>query len=164
MKLRVLFLIVLLMSAVPADAYKQSTHIEMSKFAVLGSAIKNDPAVMSNLGLPPYATTPKFPGSGLFASPVSITTLIQNGAHDEDDGTRSLHHFFNPLTNASMYTPPLSDSPDWAVSAPDDSSSVKFSFQQAREYLWQATANLSFPRFFMVLRGGVKGPGSNSKR
>lgn len=40
-----------------------------------------------------------------------------------------------------MYTPLWSDSPDWAVSAPGDPSLMKFTFPEAREYLWQATAN-----------------------
>ena len=92
MKLRLLFLIASLMSAGPACAYKQSTHMRMSDKAIIASDINNDPAVMSNLGLPPYATTPKFPGSGLFASPVSITTLVQRGANEEDDGLRSLNY------------------------------------------------------------------------
>ncbi len=141
MKLRLLLLVVSLTSAPPAVAYQQSTHKEMSKNALEASDINKDPAVMSQLGLRPYATDPTFPTSDFFASPATISELFEKGAIDEDDNTRSLHHFFNPLTNASMYTPPWSDSPDWTVSAPDDTSSVKFSFQQAREYLWQATAN-----------------------
>ena len=139
--LRLLLLVASLISAPQAVAYKQSTHVAMSRNAVIASDINKDPAVMSQLGLPPYATDPSFFASGLFPPPATILELFAKGANDEDDNTRSLHHFFNPLTNASMYTPPWSDSPDWTVSAPDDPNSVKFSFQQAREYLWQATAN-----------------------
>ncbi|CAH1194090.1 conserved exported hypothetical protein [Candidatus Nitrotoga sp. BS] len=141
MKVRLLVLVASLISAPPVAAYKQSTHEAMSRNAVIASDINKDSAVMSQLGLPPFATDPRFSTSAFFASPTTILELFAKGANDEDDGLRSLHHFFNPLTNASMYTPPWSDSPDWAVSAPDDPSSVKFSFKQAREYLWQATAN-----------------------
>lgn len=142
MKLRLLLLVASLISAPPAVAYQQSTHQIMSRNAVIASDINKDPAVMSQLGLPPYATDPTFFASGLFAPPATISELFEKGAIDEDDNIRSFHHFFNPLTKeGSMYTPPWSNSPDWANSAPDDSNSVKFSFQQAREYLWQATAN-----------------------
>ena len=141
MKLRLLLLVASLISAPPAVAYKPSTHQIMSRNAVIASDINKDPSVMSQLGLPPYAAKPTFSASALFTPPATISELFEKGAIDEDDDTRSLHHFFNPLTNASMYTPPWSDSPDWTVSAPDDPSSVKLSFQQAREYLWLATAN-----------------------
>jgi hypothetical protein len=41
-----------------------------------------------------------------------------------------------------MYTPfSWLDSPDWAVSAPGVLSFTKFTFPEAREHLWQATAN-----------------------
>ena len=141
MKLRLLLLVASLISSPPAVAYKQSTHKKMSNNAVEASDINKDPAVMSQLGLPPYATDPTFSASDFFVPPATISELFEKGAIDEDEGDRSLHHFFNPLTNASMYTPFSSDSPDWADSAPDDPSLVKFSFQEAREYLWQATAN-----------------------
>jgi hypothetical protein len=72
MKLRLLLLVASLISAPPAAAYKQSTHEAMSEKAVGASDINKDPAVMSQLGLPPYATKPTFSTSDFFASPATI--------------------------------------------------------------------------------------------
>ena len=130
-----------LLSTASAFAYDPDTHMKMSDKAVIASTINTDPTVMSNLGLPPYAIDPTFPGSGSLASPAKISELVQNGANEEDGGLRSLHHFFNPLTGTSVLTPPNSHSPDWAIDGIGDPSSVQFSFKAAREYQWQAVAN-----------------------
>ena len=66
MKLRLLLLVASLISAPLAVAYQQSTHQIMSRNAVIASDINKDPAVMSQLGLPPYATKPTFSGLRLF--------------------------------------------------------------------------------------------------
>jgi hypothetical protein len=65
MKLRLLLLVASLISSPPVAAYQKSTHKEMSGKAVKASDINKDPAVMSQLGLPPFATDPSFSTSAL---------------------------------------------------------------------------------------------------
>jgi hypothetical protein len=143
MKLRPLLFALLLGLSTSASAYKGSSHMTMSDAALNASDIAQNPQVMSDLGLPSFATKPVFPDIGLFSVPNTISGLIQNGAIFEDADIRGMHHFFNPVSGTSRYytTFGLSASPDWALSASDDPSTIKYSFQAARQYQWQATAN-----------------------
>lgn len=74
-----------------------------------------------------------------------LYALVQDGSWLEDDGLRSLNHFFNPVNN----TPLISDavvstysSPDWALAPVGSINNAVFdqtnSFEDARNYEWTA--------------------------
>jgi len=129
----------LLGATASAFAYDPDTHEDMSEHAFLASALANDPMIINSLGLPPLAADPLFPNSQLIPVSKTILNLFRDGAKFEDQVPRPANHFFNPLTGNGLAG--FSASPDWAIDGTGDSSTVKFSFKAAREYLWQATAN-----------------------
>lgn len=75
-----------------------------------------------------------------------LYALVQDGSWLEDDSTRSLNHFFNPVNNQPLPSVPFTvyTSPDWAL-APTGTitggvlaSSQTNSYFDARSYYWTA--------------------------
>ena len=124
---------------VPLYAYDPLTHQKMSEYAVNASALTTDSKILDNLGLPPLSANKTYPNSQFFSKQRAIVDLFRDGAEFEDSLFRPANHFFDPLTGKGLAigTP----SPDWAIDGTGDSSTIKFSYKAAREYLWQATAN-----------------------
>ena len=129
----------LLGSIAPVGAYDPKTHRDLSREAFSASALATDSKVLDNLGLPPLNANKTYPNSEVFPKSKVIVELFRDGAEFEDDFPRSANHFFDPLTGKGLVVG--SPSPDWAIDGTGDSSTIKFSFKAAREYLWQATAN-----------------------
>ena len=139
MKKVILALLIGILSINPAYAYDPDTHQKMSEKAFGTSVLTTDTKVLDNLGLPPLSAEKKYPNSQLFSQQRTIVELFQDGANFEDSLLRPANHFFDPLTGKGLAVG--SPSPDWAIDGTGDSSTIKFSFKAAREYLWQATAN-----------------------
>ena len=122
----------------PLRAYEVLTHEEMSE-AAASSSVLATPGALSALGLTGGMNDPKLTFPNSKGSPKFVKDLFRDGANFEDNFPRPANHFFDPLTGKGLAigTP----SPDWAIDGTGDSSTIKFSFKAAREYLWQATAN-----------------------
>ena len=115
-----------------AEAYEQATHVWMTSLVYEKSVLGRDPSIIAALG-----SDALLPGSN--GARLSPKELIQQGANDEDLGTRAVHHFFDPQnggralsTGGTLGVP----SPSWvlepAATTPND-----FSFRDAQEYLYR---------------------------
>lgn len=79
---------------VPAYAYQEPTHEDITVESVQRSVLVTNPDLLRSLGLPSDVNSPALPGSA------SITGLMRGGARVEDQGGNSIHHFLDP-TRAS---------------------------------------------------------------
>lgn len=155
----------ILVACIPAmfcgevTAYEQATHEVMSQYA-LEHSIVNDPAVgiLTALGLGSNVSDNSNPAFLLPSSistpflPIRLTpdTLVSLGAHDEDNGLRSLNHFYDPQQGGiALSGVPLTDypSPKWAL-APVGSINNSFydqtsSYQDAKAYFLSALTSSS---------------------
>jgi hypothetical protein len=128
-------------------AYGVETHANMSQDAAQASVLGgNSPnGVLQSLGLNypirDLTGTQVFPNSK--GQPKDIQSLIMDGARFEDNGIRSLNHFYDPTRNTGLIDviPGVVSSPDWAL---EDTGQHIFpiyqgnSFTDARGYLYQA--------------------------
>ena len=138
------------LACLPAFAYKQATHEQMSKLAVSASVLSSQDA-LDQLGLrygvddenQKFAvTTPK----GVVQ--LKVIEAIRFGANFEDTGNRAVHHFFNPRTNTPLmifsFTLLNDTSPDWALEDNGTISSFhveapqKYSYRLAKDYFLNA--------------------------
>jgi hypothetical protein len=108
----------------------------------------------------------KFPGSGIDGAeePKNIFNLILYGVDYEDNNVlfgehRPLNHFYDPQTNGSKLTVPLTNnsSPEWVIEK-TAISDQKYSYEDARIALYDAITNSdliirgnSFGRFFQIM-------------
>jgi hypothetical protein len=129
--------IALLSNSFSSYAYDPVTHQKISAQAFSASTLANDPMILDSMGLPPLATNPTFPNSVYFPEQKTINELFEDGAKFEDDFPRSINHFFNPLTGLGLFSGSTA-SPDWAIDGTGDYSSVKYSFDAARQYFYTA--------------------------
>ncbi len=130
--------------------------------AVDNSVLVTDPNVLPNLGLKPFASNQLFPHTDLrrledeFTDGVSgtkgtIPALFRLGALVEDDGTRAINHFFDPIsglaanvfgTEGVPYVFPTITSPSWALEDRSEIGEQSYSFKDARNYMYIA---LTYP-------------------
>ena len=159
-------------ASVSASAYEPTTHDDLSAQAALVSILggnSNLPSEKLNrLGFK-YAISDK--DHQLFKNSrgelKEVLGLIRDGARFEDDGSRSMHHFFNPANGAGAYIDPndprllpivipyLGDvtylavssfdsvtqtSPDWALGTPKGLPVYpnNFDYKSAREDFYQS--------------------------
>jgi hypothetical protein len=127
-----------------AFGYDPDTHFDLSEAAVNASVLSTDSTVLSDLGLNSLdAPDQTFPNSA--GDEKGITQLVQDGAVFEDNGTRPLNHFYNPLTNEPLVhlvcsLPLLScnPSPDWALEEQTTYSKQDDSFRDTRQFFLNA--------------------------
>jgi hypothetical protein len=121
-------------------AYEPINHEQLSESAAKQSKLATDPSVLVDLGLKPYADVgQKFANST--GSLLSIEELIKFGARNEDSVARPANHFYNPLTGQGVSG--FTSSPNWAIDGEGDTSTTKFSFRAAREYMFSGLTDSS---------------------
>ena len=129
-------------------AYKQPTHIELSKSAVKKSKVAMDATLLSDLGLEGYQffetfQNPDKPNDQ--NAKLDIINLIMQGANFEDRVPRSLAHFYDPISDTGLFT--SNKSPDWALEDIGDVNSgvdgpQEYSYKDARQYFYLALTSL----------------------
>ncbi len=120
-----------------AWGYEVETHEDMSQKAVEASLLAKDPRLLANLGLQSLSNKQKFPNSK--NSDEDIVGLFRDGARFEDDGVRSVNHFYDPRHFSGLpgvYV--VTSSPYWALEDIGDFSMQKFSYKDARQYFYDA--------------------------
>jgi len=92
-------------------AYEVSTHEEFSKYATERSILKNDPTLLSDLGLSQYGVAELTTSDGKIRD---ILSVIRFGSRFEDDGGsffqfinpyrthRFFRHFFDPQSGSGL--------------------------------------------------------------
>ena len=159
--LRSIFVVSLLLTATVSVAYVESTHDRITIAGANQSILVTNPDLLRSLGLRPDINAPIFPGASS-----SILQLLRTGVVAEDQGGRSIHHFFDPTrenapNNGALVLFPITpftlSSPSWAL---EDRRILNndFSFRSARQYFHNALTNptdsgrnLSFVRTFESL-------------
>src|SRR5690349_13951561 len=81
-------------SAGTAHAYAVPTHRAVSNVALHRTDCRVDQYLKDELVLPAGIDAPG--GTGTLAQ------RLEQGAQDEDDGTRARNHFYNPITNGGL--------------------------------------------------------------
>ncbi|MHB8535098.1 MAG: phospholipase C/P1 nuclease family protein [Sulfuricaulis sp.] len=128
-------------------AYEVGTHSEMSN-AAYDKSVLSKPDFLKTLGI---SATDVFDESRADPRPPMFNRgnargWIQEGAVSEDDTAtlkRPLNHFFDPLRNQPLrpYGLPLfvnDTSPDWALEDNGKIGKQKYSFRDARDFLYKA--------------------------
>jgi hypothetical protein len=128
-----------------AFAYEVNTHQAMS-IAAVNASVLSDPGgqLLVNLGLDPnnLGLDPNNPNNKPIQSK-TITQWIGYGSIVEDNGLRPSNHFYDPLTGLGLQGVSIPfftiyASPDWALANTGTISDQRFSFVDARSYLYQA--------------------------
>lgn len=122
-----------------AFAYKQPTHMEISRLAADRSNLNEEGFVLQELGLRPYQLEQVFPN--LNGDKKSVRELIADGANFEDSGVRALNHFYDPANDRGLSNPvgdPFIRSPDWALGVTDGPFVQENSWGDARDYEYKA--------------------------
>ena len=128
-------ILILFASTSVVVAYERSTHRDLSTAGTQRSTLQTDPVILNNLGL---KESDKFNNSK--NQERSIFGLIEDGADFEDNGSRSVNHFYDPVHNVPLSVPSLttSMSSDWALEDKSDVEGQDFSYKHARQYLYDA--------------------------
>lgn len=129
-----------------AFAYDQPTHVVLSQQAFDASMMD---LISFQYGIGAFGINND--GSITFEKYADTTgvnwdlyALVQDGSWLEDDGVRSLNHFFNPVNNEPLVSSIVSTytSPDWALAPVGSIDNSVFdqtnSFEDARNYEWLA--------------------------
>ncbi len=134
---KALFVLALLSVAVPTWAYEVRTHEELSAAAVTKSALST--SVPATLGLEPLPDAQRFPNSKGIQR--TVIELFRDGARFEDDDSRPLNHFYDPYLNRGLFVFGKArghKSPDWSLEDPETIVEQENSFEDARQYFYQA--------------------------
>lgn len=122
----------------PVLAYEVGTHEEISEEAALTSSL---PAYLPAIGLQSLDDQLED-----IDTRHSIVRWIRLGAHDEDDASstnfaRYRHHFFDPQHGGAGYSFGVfggEPSPDWALEDTRTFITQSYSFNEARQYFYDA--------------------------
>ena len=128
-----------LVSTGSLEAYEPTTHEKMAEKATEMSDLdKPNPVVLLNLGLKPDIRNPKqkFPNSD--GKEKLILDLIKNGANFEDNDSRPLNHFYDPISGKPLSLLLGHSSPDWALEDTVEPAGQDYSYKDAREYFFNA--------------------------
>jgi hypothetical protein len=123
-------------------AFEIETHADISERAVNASVL-SQLDVLNDLGLQ-YSIVDdrqKFPNGRLDTR--TVVDLFRDGARFEDDLPRPGNHFYNPLKEQQVPASAFTPSPNWAIDGEGDSSTTKFSFTAARQYMYEALTDPS---------------------
>jgi hypothetical protein len=120
-------------------AYDPDTHRKLSEESIRNTGVSNDPIIIFNLGI---ESGVKFPNTNNNSK--TILDLVSDGASFEDDSTRALNHFYDPLSGNGIPLGFGRKSPDWALEDKGEIIDVhdgvtdlqKFSYREARQYLF----------------------------
>lgn len=116
-------------------AYEIETHSGLSN-AAYDNSVLSQSNFLKSLGI---SASDVF-GKGRATYRLNTGTArgwIREGSVVEDDSTRSLNHFYDPLRNRGLFGVNVA-SPDWALEDARDVDSQVFSYKDARDYLYQA--------------------------
>ena len=129
-----------------ACAYQQETHRKITEASANNSILAATTGnVLADFGLKPeiaQTSTQKFPNSN--GELKAIIWLIQDGADFEDNGIRSVQHFYDPINDRSLQHPLLTlaggtnKSPDWAIEDVGAITAQEYSYADAVEAFYQA--------------------------
>ena len=130
-------------------AYTQSTHGQIADFATENSDInKSDSGILVRLGLGNSINDrnfllPSSPSQFGYSSGATPKQLINQGVKDEDVGTRSRQHFYDPQQNGGEGLTILGQnfgvpSPSWALEDTKQIPEQDFSYADAQNYLYSA--------------------------
>ena len=78
----------------PAFAYKEGTHQAISNVAVSSPTCVADNYLKQQLVIPD--------GINTSVGGQTLVQRLEQGAHDEDGGSRPLNHFYNPINNSGL--------------------------------------------------------------
>jgi len=128
----------------PAVAYEQTTHQDLSERAAKASVLKETNGVLKDLGLKglldPSQTFPNSNGDSRI-----LLDLIKDGANFEDGfndcESRPRNHFFDPKYDRPLTVFGLNfgeKSPDWALEDKSIVTGQQYSFHYVREYFYKA--------------------------
>lgn len=122
----------------PALAYKETTHADITKRATAKSDLNAAASgVLPALGLGKSPGDPRFlvPNSLGVPTATAVQDLLMRGAREEDQGVRSLRHFFDPQRDGTGLLK-FEPSPTWALRS--DVEDQEFDLEHARSYLLTA--------------------------
>lgn len=129
-------------------AYERPTHVVLSQQAFQASMMD---LIAFEYGMGAFGinndgsiTFQKYPDTTNVSW--DLYALVQDGSWLEDDSTRSVNHFFNPVNNQPLSSVPFTvyTSPDWALATTGSitggvlASSQSNSYFDARNYYWTA--------------------------
>lgn len=130
----------------PVHAYEQETHRKLSEATVEQSSLAaSTDNILIDVGLSAdisEISLQEFPNSN--GEMKSITELIQDGSFFEDNGIRSIQHFFDPINDQSLHHFLLNvaggttKSPDWAIEGTGQSAQQNYSYAAAVDAFRQA--------------------------
>jgi hypothetical protein len=118
-------------------AYNVETHRAMTDRASQTSVVAGA-ALWNRLGLALTPETKMFPSSS--ALPKTARDLMQDGAEFEDNFTRPLSHFFNPINGNGLTVGLVSSptAPNWGLENRGSIVNQAYSYRDARESYYQA--------------------------
>lgn len=132
-------------AAMGADAYEVNTHMALSAQAgtlsTLGSVLEQYGLGIAAVDNDGVYTPLVYPGQDSNHYPYAV--LINLGSKWEDDGFRSLNHFFNPVNNSALPVPLYKTypSPAWALEDSGQIEGQDYSYADARQYYWTAVTS-----------------------
>ena len=103
-------------------AYEQPTHRRMSEAAYDISILKSDPSLIQRLGFS-ESSFEEITSLNEAENLISARVWVSDGAYHEDEGARSLSHFYNPISNSALSVAiPFGGepSPDWVLTSPSN--------------------------------------------
>jgi len=116
-------------------AYREETHQALSEEALKKSDIALSPFLVTDFGFGAY-TEVRLPSPENTNERNTIVGLIRDGAKFEDNSTRPINHFYNPVTNQGL--PVGNASPDWTLEDVNDIPEQAYSYNDAMRFLYLA--------------------------
>lgn len=114
-------------------SYEVETHRFFSETAIEKSSVSSGDFYLKKWGLPDSNLMDIVIDDGSISG-LKVKKRIGQGAVDEDDGTRSLNHFYNPIDNSALSLAiPLGGQPsaDWVLDDLSSPSRNKYTFDDA---------------------------------
>lgn len=144
-----IFIVIYTLFPMAAYCYHPDTHVRISVEATKRSELTRNVEIFNSLGILPDAS---FKNSNDILR--KYDQLISDGAFFEDNSTRALNHFYDPLSGNGLPLGFGRTSPDWALEDKgeildvyDDITDLqKFSYHEARQYLFNALTNPDKPK------------------
>lgn len=127
------------------QAYEQPTHVVMSEKAAKESVLSVQGGVLQDIGLKAVSDTSQTFRNSKGKDKI-IIDLIQDGANFEDNSTRPVNHFFDPINNKALLVDGKErgqKSPDWALEDTRSIGDQDFSYRDARQYFHKALTESS---------------------
>lgn len=135
--LRIIFWLLAVLPQVAAP-YDPVTHEDLSEAAVNASLLRKDSRLLETMGLEPLGEEQRFSINGFDRK--TIIDHLREGSRFEDNGTRAINHFFDPLNDRGLSLLSLHGfrSPDWALEDRGEFNDQGSSLRDARSNLYSA--------------------------